>query len=116
MRAKSHVGKIYSRQLISSASATSKKTASCNYFPLCPLGWLIRHSPTRASVALPSFLPSQRKLPPCLRTIQKVKVDQVLIGNPGLRGERFEVINDVRLKPNGHSLLETLRIWVPLGL
>lgn len=65
---------------------------------------------------MPSFLPSQRKLPTCLRTIQKVKVDQVLVGNPGLRGERFEVINDVRLKPNGHSLLETLRIWVPLGL
>ena len=77
----------------------------------CPL---VNPSPSESTVR--SANPLAMAGDPARRAIQKEKVDHVLIVNPGLRGKRFEVINDVQLKPNGHSLLETLCIWVPLGL
>lgn len=46
--------------------------------------------------------------------IEQIKIDEILVWNPGISRKRFEVIDYIGFESNGDRLLQTLNIWIPL--
>jgi len=49
-------------------------------------------------------------------TVTEVEIDQCLVGNPRLLGERTKIRQCILIEPDRYLFLQTLRIWIFSGV